>query len=131
MYVKNTKIPPILEHGGTCKTYFMVGKEQMRNETMGSYLEYVAEFEIAEGSHLEPHKHDTHEFYYILKGRALIQIENEKKEMEVGDLVHIPPNTVHTIRPIGSGPVRALSFAASFLPPGGAGTEAEKAELPG
>ena len=85
--VKNTKIPPILEHGGTCKTFFMVGKEQMREATMGSYLEYVAEFEIAEGSHLEPHRHDTHEFYYLLKGRALMQIENETREMEVGDLV--------------------------------------------
>ena len=50
--------------------------------------------------------------------------------MEVGDLVHIPPNKVHTIKPIGVGPMRALSFAASFLPPGGAGTEAERAELP-
>jgi hypothetical protein len=26
--------------------------------------------------------------------------------------------------------MRALAFAASFLPPGGSGTEAERAELP-
>jgi len=43
----------------------------------------------------------------------------------------MPPNTVHRIAPLGSNaPMRALAFAASFLPPGGSGTEAELAELP-
>ena len=131
MNITNAKIKPTVEHGGTCMTYFMVPKEAMRDQTMGSYLEYVAEFEIAAGSHLEPHKHNTHEFYYVLKGRALMQIGPEKREVEPGDLIHIPPNVVHTIAPIGGAPVRAFSFAASFLPPGGAGANAEKAELPG
>ena len=130
MKVANAKVDPVIEHGGTCKTFFMVDKEAMRAETMGSYMEFVCEFEIAEGSHLEPHRHNTHEFYYIIKGKALMQIEHEKREMEVGDLVHIPPNKVHSIRPIGAGPVRALAFAASFLPPGGAGLDAEPAALP-
>jgi quercetin dioxygenase-like cupin family protein len=131
MHVTNSKVEPTVEHGGTCHTYFMIPKEALRKETEGSYLEYIAEFEIAAGSHLEPHRHNTHEFYYILKGNALMQIGAEKREISPGDLVHIPPNDVHSIRPIGDGPVRALAFAASFLPPGGAGTEADKAELPG
>lgn len=130
MNIMNAKIEPTIEHGGTCHTYFMVPKEAMRVETEGSYLEYVSEFEIAAGSHLEPHRHNTHEFYYVLKGRALMQIGAEKQEVQPGDLIHIPPNVVHTIAPIGGQPVRALAFAASFLPPGGAGTEAEKADLP-
>lgn len=130
MNVTNARIEPTIEHGGTCRTYFMVPKEAMRAETEGSYLEYVSEFEIAAGSHLEAHRHDTHEFYYVLKGRALMQIGAEKREVEPGDLIHIPPNAVHTIAPLGDAPVRALAFAASFLPPGGAGTEAEKADLP-
>jgi mannose-6-phosphate isomerase-like protein (cupin superfamily) len=131
MNVMNAKVEPTIEHGGTCHTYFMVPKEDMRASTMGSYLEYVAEFEIAEGSHLEPHKHDTHEFYYVLKGEADMQIGREKRVIKPGDLVHIPPNEVHSIAPVAGMSVRCLAFAASFLPPGGAGTEAEKAELPG
>jgi quercetin dioxygenase-like cupin family protein len=131
MNVTNAKIEPTIEHGGTCRTFFMVPKEALRKETEGSYLEYVAEFEIAAGSHLEPHRHNTHEFYYIIKGRGRMQIGAEVREVEPGDLVHIPANEVHSIAPIGDGPVRAFAFAASFLPPGGAGTEAEKAELPG
>ena len=132
MNVTNAKIEPTIEHGGTCRTYFMVPKEAMRAETEGSYLEYVSEFEIAAGSHLEPHRHNTHEFYYVLKGRALMQIGAEKREVEPGDLIHIPANaSAHDRGRSATGPVRALAFAASFLPPGGAGTEAEMADLPG
>ncbi len=130
MNIMNARVEPTIEHGGTCHTYFMVPKEAMRAETQGSYLEYVAEFEIAIGAHLEPHRHDTHEFYYVLKGRGLMQIGAEKREVAPGDLIHIPPNFVHSIRPIGGEPIRALAFAASFLPPGGAGSEAEAADLP-
>lgn len=130
MNVMNARVKPTIEHGGTCHTYFMIPKEAMRAETDGSYLEYIAEFEIAAGSHLEPHRHNTHEFYYVLKGKALMQIGAEKREVAPGDLVHIPANEVHSIAPVGGGSVRCLAFAASFLPPGGAGTEADKAELP-
>jgi quercetin dioxygenase-like cupin family protein len=131
MDVRNAKIEPTIEHGGTCRTFFMFPKESIRRETEGSYLEYVSEFEIAAGTHLEPHRHNTHEFYYILSGKALMQIGQEKREVGPGDLIHIPPNAVHSIAPLGDTvPMRALAFAASFLPPGGAGSEAEPAELP-
>jgi quercetin dioxygenase-like cupin family protein len=130
MDVRNSKIEPTIEHGGTCRTFFMVPKESMREETMGSYLEYVSEFEIAAGTNLEPHRHNTHEFFYMLSGKAMMQIEKEKREVVPGDLIYIPPNAVHSIWPLGDQPLRALAFAASFLPPGGAGTEAEKADLP-
>ena len=107
-------------------------QEFVRDATEGSYLEYVSEFEIAPGTHLEPHKHNTHEFFYILSGRALMQVGQEKREVEPGDLIHIPPNTVHSIAPLGTNvPMRALAFAASFLPPGGSGTEAETGGIAG
>jgi quercetin dioxygenase-like cupin family protein len=109
----------------------MFPKESIREATEGSYLEYVSEFEIAPGTHLEPHKHNTHEFFYILSGRALMQIGHEKREVVPGDLIHIPPHAVHSIAPLGTNePMRALAFAASFMPQGGSGTEAEPAELP-
>jgi quercetin dioxygenase-like cupin family protein len=131
MDVRNAKIQPTIEHGGTCKTFFMFPKESIREATEGSYLEYVSEFEIAPGTHLEPHKHNTHEFFYILSGRALMQIGHEKCEVVPGDLIHIPPHAVHSIAPLGTNePMRALAFAASFMPQGGSGTEAEPAELP-
>ena len=51
MDIRNAKVEPTVEHGGTCHTYFMFPKESVREETMGSYLEYVAEFELAGGAH--------------------------------------------------------------------------------
>jgi quercetin dioxygenase-like cupin family protein len=130
MQITNANVEPIIEHGGTCRTFFLVPKESMRKETEGSYLEFVCEFEISAGSRLDPHKHDTHEYYYVLSGNAIMQIERDKREVKPGDLIYIPPNAVHSITPIGDKPVRSLAFAASFLPPGGSGLDAEPAELP-
>jgi len=130
MQVTNANVEPIIEHGGTCRTFFLVPKESMRKQTEGSYLEFVCEFEIAAGSRLDPHKHDTHEYYYVLTGRATMQVGSEKREVKPGDLIYIPPNIVHSITPLDGKPVRSLAFAASFLPEGGSGLDAERAELP-
>jgi quercetin dioxygenase-like cupin family protein len=117
--------PVVVEHGGTCFTSFLIPKESMRDETEGSYLEFISEFELAPGTRLEPHRHDSHEFYYILEGEATMQIEGEETTLSKGDLVHIPRNAVHTIWP--SGPdqrFRGLAFAASFMPRDAVGYEA-------
>lgn len=117
----NTK-EPIIEHGGTCLSYFFFEKEEIRQETMGSYLEFVAEFELKDGARLEPHYHDSDEFYYILQGRATMWVEGEKQVLERGDLVHIPRNAVHSIWPTDpTESFRALSFATSFMPEGNTG----------
>ena len=118
MDVRNAEVEPTIEHGGTCYTYFMFPKESFREESEGSYLEYVAEFEIPVGQRLEPHTHDSHEFYYLLKGKAIMDIEGRQQEVGPGDLVHIGRDEVHSIWPIGDEPMRAFSFAASFMPPG-------------
>ena len=118
MDVRSAQVEPTIEHGGTCHTYFMFPKESYREETEGSYLEYVAEFEIAAGAHLEPHTHDTHEFYYMLAGVATLEIDGEQRKVGPGDLIHIPRNALHSIWPEDGGSLRALSFAVSFMPPG-------------
>ena len=116
MDVRSANIEPTIEHEGTCLTYFMFPKESVRTETMGSYLEYVAEFELKPGAKLHPHYHDSMEFYRILSGEAVIQIEDEQKVLRSGDLVHIPRNARHSIWPAKSGSsFRALSFAVSFM----------------
>lgn len=116
MDVRNAKVEPTIEHEGTCLTYFMFPKESVREETMGSYLEYVAEFELKPGASLHPHYHDSMEFYRILEGEAVIQIEDEQRLLAPGDLVHIPRNARHSIWPARAGKsFRAFSFAASFM----------------
>jgi quercetin dioxygenase-like cupin family protein len=108
---------PLIEHGGTCISYHMHRKGSLHDETKGSWLEFVGEFELAEGAYLEPHRHDTHEFYYMLTGTARIRIGSEERDVGPGDLIHIPRDAVHSVRPTG-GSFRAFAFAVSFQEPG-------------
>lgn len=106
------KVPVTVEHEGTCHSYFMFGKESVRTETMGTYLEFVCEFELAPGQSLAPHEHNSHEFYYLVRGSGVMTIDCEDRQVGVGDLVHIPPNAVHSITDTSSGEgMRALAFA--------------------
>jgi quercetin dioxygenase-like cupin family protein len=125
MQVLNADVPPTIEHGGTCFSYFMIDKGSFRKETEGGFLEFIGEFELKPGSRLEPHRHDSHEFYYLLSGRAVMTIEAESQEVGPGDLVHIPRNAVHSIRPAVEGEsFSALAFAVSFEPEGATYTDA-------
>lgn len=119
MDVRNTlEKTPVEEHGGTCVSAFLVHKESMRELTMGGYLEFVNEFELVGDAKLEPHYHNTDEFYYILRGRAVMWIEGERRVVAPGDLIHIPRNAVHSIWSEDPGePFRALGFAVSYMPP--------------
>ena len=68
------------------------------------------------------------EFYRILSGQAIIQIEDEQRLLNPGDLVHIPRNAKHSIWPAVEGKsFRALSFAVSFM---GENPEPINCELP-
>lgn len=121
MDVRRPPSEPVVEHDGTCFTYFMFPKESYRDETEGSYLEYIAEFEIPAGQRLDPHIHDTHEFYYMLVGDAVVEINGEQRDVGPGDLIHIDRNEVHSIWPKGDHAMRALAFATSFMPRSSAG----------
>jgi mannose-6-phosphate isomerase-like protein (cupin superfamily) len=47
------------------------------------------------------HNHDPEQCYYIIKGRGLMIIEEETREVTAGDAVYIPPNKKHGIKNIG------------------------------
>ena len=115
MNVRSAHVEPVIEHGGTVRSYFMIAKDEMRAATLGSFLEFVCEFEVAAGMRLDPHYHDTLEFYYILSGNGVMQIEGDSLRVKPGDLVEIPRKAVHSIRSAISGqPIRGLAFAVSF-----------------
>jgi mannose-6-phosphate isomerase-like protein (cupin superfamily) len=58
--------------------------------------------EIPAGSEQPVHNHDPEQCYYIIKGRGLMIIEDETREMNAGDAVHIPSNKKHGIKNIGN-----------------------------
>ncbi len=48
------------------------------------------------GTTAKPHYHPCEQFIFILKGRQRITIDGEEFNVGPGDVIHIPPNTVHS-----------------------------------
>ena len=105
-------VEPIVEHNGTVPVWWMVKSREFKDMTDGGFLELVNEFEVAGGGFVEPHSHPTHEFYYVLNGRGIMTIVDDEREIRQGDLVHIPPDIVHTLRPVSDhAPIHCFCFA--------------------
>lgn len=103
---------PIMEHNGTVPVWWMVKSREFKDITDGGFLELVNEFEVAGGGVVDPHSHPTHEFYYVTSGRGIMSIEGEEREVSQGDLVYIPPEKVHTLRPVSPhAPIHCFCFA--------------------
>ncbi len=94
------EVPPVIEHNGTVPVWWLVKPQEMKEITEGGFLELVSEFEVEGGGEVDPHNHPTHEFYYVTSGRGIMVIEGEEREIQQGDLVHIPPMAVHSLRPV-------------------------------
>jgi len=100
--------------------WWMVQSQEMREITDGGFLELVNEFEVAGGGYVNPHSHPTHEFYYVLRGRGIMTIGDEDRDIAQGDLVYIPPDVVHSLRPVTDhAPIHCFCFAIGVK---GAGT---------
>ena len=111
-------VAPITVHQ-TVRVYPLLKRWALAEETKGTYLEFIDDFEIDAGSKAEPHFHNTHEWYFVIEGTGVVQIEEEARRVAAGDLVYIPPNARHTIYPAGEDKIRALCFASSYQAIGG------------
>lgn len=116
-YLLNAEVPAVVQHGGTVRSYFMYEQQELREETIGSFLEFINEFTVAPGAMVEPHFHNSHEFYYVLTGRGIMRVGDEVFPVAPGDLIHTPPNVPHSLFGGYTG-VRSLAFAAGFQEPG-------------
>ena len=90
---------PVVEHNGTVPVWWMIESREFKDITDGGYLELVNEFEVPGGGLVDPHSHPTHEFYYVMNGKGIMTIDGEDREISQGDLVYIPPDKVHSLRP--------------------------------
>lgn len=102
-----------VEHNGTVPVWYLVHPQEMRQITDGGYLELVNEFEVAAGGAVFPHAHPTHEFYFVMNGRGVMTIDGEDRDVAAGDLVYIPPDKVHSLRPTGGGAIHCFCFAVA------------------
>jgi quercetin dioxygenase-like cupin family protein len=105
-------VEPIVEHNGTVPVWWLFKSREMKEITDGGFLELVNEFEVAGGGFVDPHSHPTHEFYYVTSGRGIMTIDGEDRPIAQGDLVYIPPDKVHSLRPVSdTAPIHCFCFA--------------------
>ena len=105
-------VAPVVEHNGTVPVWWLASPREMHDITVGGHLELVSEFEVAGGGLVDPHSHPTHEFYYVTAGKGIMTIAGEEREITQGDLVHIPPDAIHSIRPVSEhASIRCFCFA--------------------
>lgn len=73
----------------------------------------LAEARLPPGAATQPHFHPrAEEIYYLLDGRARMQIEAAVREVGPGDAIAIPPGARHQITNIGGGVLRFLCCCA-------------------
>jgi mannose-6-phosphate isomerase-like protein (cupin superfamily) len=112
MDVRNVReVEPEVEHNGTVPVWWLIDSQEMRERTDGGYLELANEFEVAVGGAVFPHSHPTHEFYFVMTGEGVMTVADEDREVGPSDLIYIPPDTVHSLRPTGDEPIRCFCFA--------------------
>jgi mannose-6-phosphate isomerase-like protein (cupin superfamily) len=89
-----------------------VPREKMliaRDETERIELGYVSRLN-GESTPLGFHD-DEEEIYVILKGRAILKLGDEEKEVSAGDTVYVPRCTEHRMRCISDEKLEYLYFA--------------------
>lgn len=72
---------------------------------------------LNKGEMFKPHiHHGVEEAYYILEGRGEMFIQGESKEVTSGDIVYIPPESVHFIRARGEQLLRVVTVSIDVRP---------------
>lgn len=91
-----SEIRELLAHRNSC----------IRNQSL-------AEARIPPGMSTTPHHHPkTEEIYFIIDGQGRMRIGDETCDVQVGDAIAIPPNSIHQITNTGDTVLRLLCCCA-------------------
>jgi len=113
MLIKNTNAVP----------HFIAGDKTIIRELLHPKNEAVdINYSVAHASVLKgeaslPHKLNSSEVYYILKGSGIVFIDDESKHVQKGDIVFIPPNASQYIKNTGDGVLSFLCIVEPFWTP--------------
>jgi mannose-6-phosphate isomerase-like protein (cupin superfamily) len=58
--------------------------------------------EVPVGSEQPVHAHEPEQCYYVIRGKGLMIIEDESREVTSGDAIYIPSNKSHGIKNTGN-----------------------------
>ena len=110
MFVQSLDESPQNHRGGGQTSYLMLGPGQFGSENL-----IVAWLEGEPGSRQDLHAHPSSEqVYVIVRGRGLMTIEDETREVSSGMLVYIPAGSRHAIEAVGD---QQLMLVSALSPP--------------
>ena len=99
-------IPPYITRDGSVIRELM---HPLQHAPLGSLQQSLAEASVAPGETTALHRHrQSEELYHITAGRGLMQLADERFEVEAGDTVCIPPGVPHCIGNTGDTELRLL-----------------------
>jgi quercetin dioxygenase-like cupin family protein len=71
----------------------------------------IYETTLPSGQSIPPHYHpDAEEVYYLLSGNGSMHIGDERREVESGDVIYIPPDKVHFLSNTSAEDIRFLTL---------------------
>ena len=90
-----------------------VGKETLVKLAAGNAANPISVLEdVSPPRHGPPlHKHDFEEFFYILSGEFLFELDGTQLSVSAGDFVHAPSSVPHLFQNITDEPARMLVVA--------------------
>jgi len=105
---RNESTPFITRDGSTIRSLLDRANAPVANQSL-------AEATLTPGGRTAPHVHRlSEEFYYVLQGRGVMELDGEAREVGPGDAILIAPGAVHTLCNTGAVP---LVFLCCCAPP--------------
>ena len=84
-------------------------RELMHPAVQGNLNQSLAEAIIPAGKKTFLHRHhSSEELYHITAGHGVMQLDEEKFEIRIGDTIAIPPGTAHAVENYGGEPLKIL-----------------------
>ena len=106
MIIKNNGNTSKGEYDGFM-THLLIGRSNV-----GANRVSIQITEVAVGGAQFLHTHEPEQCYYIIKGKGLMIVEGESKEVIAGDAVYVPSNLKHGIKNVGDDVLEYLTANA-------------------
>jgi mannose-6-phosphate isomerase-like protein (cupin superfamily) len=109
MHIQTVEESPINRRGGQ-ESFLLLTRGQFGSANLS-----ITWVDCAPGSRQQDHVHDANEqVYVIVRGRGLMRVGGEEREVGPGALAFIPPGTMHSIFNTSS---EVLTYVSATSPP--------------
>ena len=96
MIIKNANDPEVIRSSHTLPRGVSVRLLMAENLLRG--LEYVAYVVLLPGQQMDEHIDQVEEVHFVCRGRGIMQVEEEEREVKERDAIWVPAGSAHSLR---------------------------------